>query len=258
MLKTRIIPTLLWKDFGLVKGIGFDSWRRVGTVLPAIKVYNTREVDELILVDITATNEDREPDYESVEEFCAECFVPITVGGGIRSLDHITKLLRAGADKICINSAAYTNPALVREAASRFGSQCIVASMDVRRMENGTHVCFSRAGTRQEVKNPVEWGIELESMGAGEILLTSIERDGTMQGYDLNIIKEVSQAVNIPVIASGGAGSYSHILEAVNAGATALAAASIFHFTQQTPREAKLYLNKNKILTRTIILEHAN
>ena len=250
MLKTRIIPTLLWKDFGLVKGIGFDSWRRVGTVLPAIKVYNTREVDELILVDITATNEDREPDYESVEEFCAECFVPITVGGGIRSLDHITKLLRAGADKICINSAAYKYPALVTEAASRFGSQCVVASIDVRRMQNGIHQCFSVAGTNQEVKNPVEWALELESMGAGEILLTSIERDGTMQGYDLNIIKEVSQAVTIPVIASGGAGSYIHMMAAVNAGATAIAAASILHFTQQTPREAKLYLNKNKILTR--------
>jgi cyclase len=250
MLKTRIIPTLLWKDFGLVKGIGFDSWRRVGTVLPAIKVYNTREVDELILVDITATNEDREPDYESVEEFCAECFVPITVGGGIRSLDHITKLLRAGADKICINSAAYKNPALVKESASRFGSQCVVASVDVRRMENGAHVCFSHAGTRQEVKNPVEWALELESIGAGEILLTSIERDGTMQGYDLNLVREVSQAVNIPVIASGGAGNYSHMVEAVNAGASALAGASVFHFTQQTPLEAKRFLSSQSIKVR--------
>ena len=114
MLKTRVIPTLLWKDFGLVKGIGFDSWRRVGTVLPAIKVYNTREVDELILVDITATSEDREPDYESVAEFSAECFVPLTVGGGIRTLEHITQLLRAGADKVCINTASYDTPELVR------------------------------------------------------------------------------------------------------------------------------------------------
>lgn len=243
MLKTRIIPTLLWKDFGLVKGIGFDSWRRVGTVLPAIKVYNTREVDELILVDITATNEGREPDYESVEEYCAECFVPITIGGGIRSLDHITKLLRAGADKICINSAAYTNPALVREAASRFGSQCIVASIDVRRMENGTHVCFSQAGTRQEVKNPVEWAIELETMGVGEILLTSIERDGTMQGYDLDLISRVASAVKIPIIASGGAGTYEHMAEALlTSKASAVAAASIFCFTEQTPLEAKRYL----------------
>lgn len=251
MLKTRIIPTLLWKDFGLVKGIGFDSWRRVGTVLPAIKVYNTREVDELILVDITATNEDREPDYESVEEFCAECFVPITVGGGIRSLDHITKLLRAGADKICINSAAYKNPALVKEAASRFGSQCVVASIDVRRMENGTHVCFSHAGTRQEVKNPVEWALELESMGAGEILLTSIERDGTMQGYDLNLIEQVSESVKIPVIASGGAGNYADMVSAIKRSkASAIAAASVFHFTQQTPIEAKKYLKTEKIPVR--------
>ena len=123
MLKIRVIPTLLWKNFGLVKGTGFDSWRRVGTVLPAIKVYNTREVDELILVDITATIEGREPDYESVAEFSAECFVPLSVGGGIRSIEHITKLLHAGCDKICLNTAGYETPDLIRTASERFGAQ---------------------------------------------------------------------------------------------------------------------------------------
>lgn len=241
MLKTRVIPTLLWKDFGLVKGIGFDSWRRVGTVLPAIKVYNTREVDELILVDITATMEEREPDYESVTEFSAECFVPLTVGGGIRSMQHITKLLRAGADKISINSAAYDHPELIREASSRFGAQCIVASIDARRLPDGSLQCHS--SSKPVDRHPAAWAAELEKLGAGEILITSIERDGTMQGYDLDLIREVAAAVKIPVIASGGAGSYEHMLQAVrDGGASAVAAASIFHFTQQTPLEAKYHL----------------
>ncbi len=243
MLKVRVIPTLLWKDFGLVKGVGFDSWRRVGTVLPAIKVYNTREVDELILVDITATGEAREPDYESVAEFSAECFVPLTVGGGIRTLDHITRLLHAGADKVSINSAAYENPALITEAANRFGAQCIVASLDVRRLPSGSQECFSQSGAKPTGKKPADWAREVESLGAGEILLTSIERDGTMQGYDLELIQQVTSVVRIPVIASGGAGNYDHLVAAIQTGkASAVAAASIFHFTQQTPLEAKRHL----------------
>jgi len=243
MLKTRVIPTLLWKDFGLVKGVGFDSWRRVGTVLPAIKVYNTREVDELILVDITATGEAREPDYESIAEFSAECFVPLTIGGGIRTLEHITKLLNAGADKVSINSAAYENPALITEAAHRFGSQCVVASLDVRQVAKGLHECFSHSGTRATGKTPAAWAKSVEALGAGEILLTSIERDGSMQGYDLRLITEVTGAVKIPVIASGGAGNPGHLIDAVQVGrASAVAAASMFHFTQQTPLEVKQHL----------------
>jgi len=251
MLKVRVIPTLLWKNLGLVKGIGFDSWRRVGTVLPAIKVYNTREVDELILVDITATAEERAPDYESVAEFSAECFVPLTVGGGIRTIEHITQLLRAGADKVSINTAAYENPDLVREASARFGAQCIVGSIDVRRMRDGSVVCHSHSGTRPTDRHPVAWSRELERLGVGEILITSIDRDGTMQGYDLGLIFEVASAVSIPVIASGGAGSYADMLQAITQGhASAVAAASIFHYTEQTPLEAKNYLAKEGIPVR--------
>lgn len=251
MLKVRVIPTLLWKDYGLVKGVGFDSWRRVGTVLPAIKVYNTREVDELILVDITATGEAREPDCESVAEFSAECFVPLTVGGGIRNLDHITRLLHAGADKVSINSAAHENPTLITEAANRFGAQCIVVSMDARRLPDGRHECFSHSGTKPTGKAPAAWAREVEALGAGEILLTSIERDGTMQGYDLELIQQVTAAVRIPVIASGGAGNYEHMAAAIQSGkASAVAAASLFHFTQQTPLEAKHYLAKLGIPVR--------
>ncbi len=248
-----MIPTLLWKDVGLVKGVGFDSWRRVGTVMPAIKVYNTRQVDELIVLDITATFEGKTPDCEAIEEFSAECFVPLTVGGGVRSLEDIRNLLCAGADKVSINSAAYEYPALVREAAHKFGSQCIVASIDARKVADGRHECFSHCGSRPTGKEVQAWAREVEELGAGEILITSIERDGTMQGYDLDLLKKVVRAVGIPVIASGGAGNYRHLLEAVSeAGCSAVAAASIFHFTQQTPMEAKRFLSAHGIPVRNV------
>jgi imidazole glycerol-phosphate synthase subunit HisF len=253
MLKVRVIPTLLWKDVGLVKGIGFDSWRRVGTVLPAIKVYNTREVDELILMDITASLEQRDPDYESIREFCAESFVPLTFGGGVRNLEQIRELLRCGADKVSINSAAYENPALIRDAAKRYGSQCVVVSIDARKTAKDQYECFSYSGARATGKRPDEWAREVEFLGAGEILITSVERDGTLEGYDLDLIRRVAAAVSIPVIASGGAGNYQHVLAAVQQGkASAVAAASIFHFTQQTPREAKQFLAQHGILVRNV------
>ena len=241
MLKVRIIPTLLWKQFGLVKGIGFDSWRRVGPVLPAIKVYNQREVDELILVDIVAHQSADELDFESIDEFGQDCFVPLTVGGGIIRIEQVQKLLRAGADKVCVNTAAYTNPELVSEIAKRHGTQCVVASIDVRQNLTGEGwLCFSHAGKRATGREITSWASEIEDRGAGEILITSIERDGTFQGYDLALIEAVVHAVKIPVIASGGAGNYQHMVDAVKqAGASAVAAASIFHFTEQTPAGAK-------------------
>lgn len=251
MLKVRVIPTLLWKNFGLVKGQGFDSWRRVGPVPPAIKVYNTREVDELVLVDITASHNKAEPDYDSVSDFSADCFVPLTVGGGITDIAQIQRLLRIGADKVGINSAAYSNPALIEQAATRFGAQCVVASIDARRMDDGSYRCFSHCGTVDTGKDPAQWARELMERGAGEILITSIERDGTMQGYDLELIGKVAQAVSLPVIASGGAGSYEHMRQAIQeAGASAVAAASMFHFTEQTPAQAKAYLGAAGIPTR--------
>lgn len=243
MLKTRVIPTLLWKGVGLVKGVGFDSWRRVGPVLPAMKVYNTRDVDELILVDITASGNGTEPDCESIADVSSDCFVPLTVGGGITSTSQIRALLRSGADKISINTAAYETPSLVREAANLFGAQCVVASIDARRHEDGSYRCYSHSGRTATDKEPASWARQLEELGAGEILITSIERDGTMQGYDLELIERVARAVQLPVIASGGAGTYEHMRLAVQeAGASAVAAASMFHFTEQTPAEAKKYL----------------
>lgn len=250
MLKVRVIPTLLWKSPGLVKGIGFDSWRRVGTVLPAIKVYNMRDVDELIVVDIAATREKNAPDHGLVRDFSSYCFVPLTVGGGITEVEQIGQLLRAGADKISLNSAAFADPGLVTTAANRFGAQCVVVSIDVRREDHGEPICVSHAASIATGRAPVAWAREMVDRGAGEILLTSVERDGTMEGYDLDLIASVAAAVSVPVIASGGAGTYQHMVEAIRAGASAVAAASMFHFTEQTPAGAKRALDAAGIPVR--------
>jgi len=251
VLKVRIIPTLLWKSFGLVKGVAFNSWRRVGPVLPTLKVYNARDVDELVLVDIMASQLGDAPDHESVADFSDECSVPLTVGGGITSLPQIVGLLRAGADKISMNSAIFARPELIDEAAAQFGTQCVVASVDARRHDDGAYSVYSHCGTRDTGRDPAIWARELALRGAGEILLTSIDRDGTMQGYDLNLVERVAQAVRIPVIASGGASSYQDMVQVVKqAGASAVAAASIFHFTEQTPAGAKHALHAAGIPVR--------
>lgn len=257
MLKVRIIPTLLWKGVGLVKGVGFDSWRRVGPVLPAIKVYNTRDVDELVLVDITANTSGEPPDIESVTDFADECFVPFTVGGGVRDTAQMQQLLRAGADKVCLNTAACENPALITEAARRFGAQCVVVSIDARRSSDAWE-CFTHSGTRATGLGPAAWAREAVDRGAGEILITSIDRDGTMQGYDLALVEQVVRAVNVPVVASGGAGNYEHMRQAVqDAGASAVAAASMFHFTEQTPAGAKAALAAAGVAVRAAYIPSA-
>ena len=251
MLKTRIIPTLLWKDLGLVKGVAFDSWRRLGTVLPAIKVYNSRDVDELVLVDIIASEENTRPDFDIIEDLAMECFVPFTVGGGIRTLEDVRILLSVGADKIVLNTAAFDSPQLISQIAERFGSQCILLSIDAKRHSNGDYECYRYSGKEKTGKGVLDWAKEMENAGAGEILLTSINNDGTMNGYDLELIKMVTQELSIPVIASGGAGNYQDLADAVLlGGAEAVAAASIFHFTEQTPQAAKLYLKEKGVSVR--------
>ncbi len=250
MLKKRIIPTLLYKELGLVKGSCFDSWRRIGPILPAVKVYNSREVDELIFLDILSTNNNSDIDYETISGFSKFCFVPLTVGGGIKNINQVKKLLEIGADKISINSAAYENPKLIEEVANQFGSQCIVASIDARK-EGDKWTCISNSGTENKNINPIFWSKRLEDLGAGEILITSIDKDGTRNGYDLDLISNVSKNVKIPVIASGGAGSYQDMYKAINlGGASAVAASSIFHFTEMTPLEAKNYLQEKGIPIR--------
>lgn len=243
MLKIRVMPTLLFKDVGLVKGVSFESWRRVGSAMQAIKVYNMREVDELIFLDITATRDKRPPDFETVDELADECFMPLTVGGGVRTLEHVRRLLQVGADKVAINTAAVETPPLIRQAAEQFGSQCVVVSIDVHRHADGAYEVYTHAGTRATGQDPVNLAQKVEALGAGEILLTSIDRDGTMTGYDVELTRCVCEAVSIPVIASGGAGSYEDMAYVLKEGkASAVAAAGIFHFTQQTPLEAKCYL----------------
>jgi imidazole glycerol-phosphate synthase subunit HisF len=249
--KVRVMPTLLYKDVGLVKGVQFDSWRRVGSAMQAIKVYNMRGVDELVFLDITATRDGRTPDFTLIDELADECFMPLTVGGGIRSVDDVHRLLQVGADKIAINTAAVETPDLVRDIAAQFGSQCVVVSIDARRHEDGTHEVFTHAATVATGRDPVGLAKEVEAAGAGEILLTSIDRDGTMTGYDVDLIRDVCAAVTIPVIASGGAGNYEHMAEALLVGkASAVAAASIFHFTPQTPLEAKQHLRERGVNVR--------
>ncbi len=250
MLKLRVIPTLLYKGMGLVKGVKFDSWRPVGNLMQAIKVYNMREVDEVIFLDISATEEKRSPDFELVDDFADECFMPLVVGGGVKRREDVRRLLEVGADKVAINTAAFLNPPLISEIANKFGSQCIVISIDVRKNNYKYEVCIE-SGTKSTGVDPVKYAKKVEELGAGEILLTSIDLDGTMKGYDIQLTKMVSQAVTIPVIASGGAGSNSHMLRVIKeGGASAVAAASIFHFTQQTPIEAKQYLRRFGIKTR--------
>lgn len=251
MLKYRVIPTLLLKDLGLVKGVAFNHARRVGSILPAIKVYNHREVDELVLFDISATPQLRAPDFELIASITPYCLMPLTVGGGINELAHIQRLLQLGVDKVCINSAAYRNPQFITAAANQFGSQCIIASIDVKKSATGHYECFSKNGTTLEKNSVVEWAKQLEQLGAGEILITSIMHDGTMSGYDLSLIRMVTQAVNVPVIASGGLGKNEHAYAAIReAGASAIAAASIFHFTEQTPLSIKSYLAEKGIPVR--------
>ena len=251
MLKVRIIPTLLYKEVGLVKGVGFDSWRRVGSAMQAIKVYNMREVDELVLLDISATQEKRCPDFKLIDELSDECFMPMMVGGGIRSINDVRRLLQVGADKVAINTQAIENPELIEQVAKKFGSQCVVVSIDVRKHDDGKYEVYTHSGTHPTGIDPLSLVQKVVSMGAGEILLTSIERDGTMNGYDVELIRNVSDLVSVPVIASGGAGNYEHMFQALTKGkASAVAAASIFHFTEQTPLEAKHYLDEHNIHVR--------
>jgi len=251
VFKVRIMPTLLYRDLTLVKGVSFDSWRRVGSPMQAVKVYNVREVDELVFLDVRATEEGRRPDFALIDELADDCFMPFAVGGGIRSLDDVAGLLRVGADKVVVNTAALERPVLIDEIRQRFGAQAVVVSIDARRRPDGSYEAWSHSGTRATRADPVELARASVERGAGEILITNVDRDGTMEGYDLDLTRRVAEAVSVPVIASGGCGSYEHMRQAVQeAGASAVAAASIFHFTQQTPLEAKRYLRDHGVAVR--------
>ena len=245
MLAKRVIPVLLQRGSTLVKGERFDSWRGVGHARQSVKIQAARSVDELIYLDIGATPEKRGPNYELVERLTEGIFSPITVGGGIQDINSVNRLLRAGADKVSISTAALDNPELISEIADHFGSQALTVCIDYR--ENKV---FSHCGKEETELNPVRWAVEAVHLGAGEILLNSIERDGMMTGYDLDMIERVADAVDVPVVACGGCRSYEDMRLALKAGATGVAVGALFQFTDANPRGAVLYLQEKNVEVR--------
>jgi cyclase len=250
MLAKRIIPCLDVKDGRVVKGVRFVDLRDAGDPVEAAMAYDAQGADELVFLDITASHEDRAIMLEVVRRTAEGIYMPLTVGGGIRSVEDVRRLLRAGADKVSLNTAAVARPAVIREAAQRFGSQCIVVAIDARREGDGWGV-YTHGGRRAAGRDAVEWAREAVVLGAGEILLTSMDRDGTKDGYDLELTRAISDAVSVPVIASGGAGSLEHFHDAlVDGHADAALAASLFHFGIHTIAEAKQYLGERGVEVR--------
>jgi len=237
MLKHRLIPCVLLKDWQLVKSIQFGSFRTIGHPTATVRVYNARNVDELIVLDIDASLNDEPINTEIITDMANECFMPLTIGGGIKTIDDVYTVLGAGADKVSINSEAIKRPAFIKEIAAIFGSQCVVCSIDIKKVD-GNYRVFNKKEGLLDI-DPLELAKEYEAQGAGEILLTSIDREGTTQGYDIELLKLFTKALHIPVIINGGMGNPEHGIEALQNGADALAAAFIFHFTQYTPQMIK-------------------
>tara|TARA_R110000772_G_scaffold124985_6_gene231623 strand:+ start:1669 stop:2430 length:762 start_codon:yes stop_codon:yes gene_type:complete len=234
MLRTRVIPALLLQNESLVKTIRFGKFSYVGDPCNTVRIFNELEVDELLFLDITATHEGRSPNLKVLSEIANECFMPLGYGGGIRSLDHAKSVFDIGFEKIAVNSCAIENPALITDIAGQYGSQAVMASIDVKSGLLGKLTVCSEAGRRKSRHDPVGWAKEVENRGAGEILLTSIDREGTWQGFDLELVRRVTDAVSIPVIAHGGAGSIEHIVEVVkNAHASAVALGSMVVFQKK-------------------------
>jgi len=242
MLKLRVIPCLDVKDGRVVKGVNFVSLRDAGDPVEQAAVYDAAGADELCFLDITASHENRDTILDVVARTAARIFLPLTVGGGVRSIDDMRRLLLAGADKCSMNSAAVARPELVSEAARKFGSQCVVVAVDAMRTATQGWEVFTHGGRRGTGLEAVAWCRRMAQMGAGEILLTSMDRDGTGQGFDLELLRAVCAAVRVPVIASGGAGTLPHFVEGARAGATGLLAASVFHFGTLTIAEVKATL----------------
>ncbi len=239
MLKLRVIPCLDVKDGRVVKGVNFVALRDAGDPVEQAVVYDAAGADELTFLDITASHENRDTILDVVSRTAARVFLPLTVGGGIRATDDIRRLLLAGADKCSINSAAVARPELVREAALKFGSQCIVVAVDAKRVHDHEWHVFTHGGRRDTGIDAVAWCRQVTALGAGEILLTSMDRDGTGIGFDLDLLRAVCAAVRVPVIASGGVGTLQHFVEGAQAGATGLLAASVFHFGTFTIAQVK-------------------
>ena len=246
-LAKRIIPCLDVDKGRVVKGVQFLDIRDAGDPVEVAKKYNQQGADEITFLDITASHEARDTTIHTVEAIAAEVFIPLTVGGGIRTLADIRNMLNAGADKVSINSAAVLNPEFVQQAADKFGSQCIVVAIDAKKVSAGNEVprweIFTHGGRKPTGINAVEWAVKMVAFGAGEILLTSMDNDGVKQGFDLGVTRAISDAVSVPVIASGGVGNLQHLVDGIEqGGADAVLAASIFHFGEYTVPEAKAYM----------------
>ncbi len=253
MYAKRIIPCLDIKDGRVVKGTNFLSLRDAGDPVEAAVLYDSQGADELVFLDINASADDRGIVAHMVEQVAGRIFIPFTVGGGIRKVDDFTAILRAGADKVSVNSAALQRPRLIKEAAEVFGSQCVVVAMDAKRRPEGGWTLYLNGGRADTGRDAVEWAQEAEYLGAGEILLTSMDRDGVKTGYDLELTRAVSEAVGIPVIASGGAGELSHFYDAFTVGrADAVLAASLFHFGEVTIPQLKSYLSGRGVPVRPV------
>ena len=243
MLKKRIIPILLLKHGRCVKGKEFGSYRDTGAPVTAAKIYDAQRVDELAFLDIMASREERDVLLDIVTETAEECFMPLTVGGGIKTIEDIKVVLAAGADKVAINSAAVENNDFLASACKHFGSANIVVSIDYKETEDGKREVYTHGGTKATGLDAFQWAKKVASLGAGEIILTSINREGTMTGYDLDFIRKVVDELDIPVIAHGGCGTLQHLKEAATvSGASGVSAASIFHFTDQSPIKARLFM----------------
>lgn len=243
MLKKRLIPVLLLKEGRMVKTINFEKIREVGYPVTTAKIYDAQTADELIFLDIMASSENRNVTLDIIREVAENCFMPLTVGGGVRKLQDIRKLLNSGADKVSINTAAIENPKFIRDAARVFGSQCIVVSIDSKEISNGNYEVYSCGGKKPTGRDVRDWAKEVESLDAGEIIITSIDREGTMKGYDFNLIKSVSEVTSIPIIANGGVGTLKDFVDCINlCDVSAVAASSIFHFTDQSPIKARRYI----------------
>ena len=239
MLKLRVIPCLDVKDGRVVKGVNFTSLRDAGDPVEQAVIYDQAGADELTFLDITASSDYRDTILDVVHRTAQNVFLPLTVGGGIRTVQDMRRLLLAGADKCSINSAAISRPELISEAAEKFGSQCVVVAIDARRTGPGKWEVFSHGGRNPTGLDVLQWAKKMESLGAGEILLTSMDRDGTGEGFDLELLKSVCNAVRLPIVASGGVGELQHFVEGAKAGATGLLAASIFHFGKFTIAQVK-------------------
>jgi cyclase len=251
MLKKRIIPCLDVKNGRVVKGINFINLVDAGNPVEQAKIYSDGGADEVCFLDITASNENRDILLDTVQKTAEQCFVPLTVGGGVRSIQDIRNLLMAGADKVSINTAAIKNPNLIKEATLKFGSQCIVVAIDAKKTGNNKWNVFTHGGRQATELDALEFSLLAQNNGAGEILLTSMDKDGTKSGYDLELTRAISSSLNVPVIASGGVGTLDHIKDGiVKGGASAVLAASIFHFGEFSIAEVKEYLNSQSVSVR--------